>query len=104
MKKLRMILSLAVVGIAIAGSAFTTHKAIHRKTSTSMYLYLESSDQPSVFRQSINWRKVEIAPVCLADVDIPCYVIYSGTNFTSFISTAMLKDTNAIAGSKKSKQ
>ncbi len=99
-----MILSVAVVVIAIAGSAFTTTKATGKKVTTTMYLYLQSSDQPSVFRQSSNWQVVTSAPSCPADVDVPCYINYTGTNFASFISSATLSSINAIAGSKKVKQ
>jgi hypothetical protein len=104
MKKLQLFFSVAIIAIAVAGSAFTTDRAILGKTTTTMYLYLQSSDQPSVFRQASNWQVVSSAPSCPADVDVPCYINYTGTNFASFISSATLSSINAIAGSKKVKQ
>jgi hypothetical protein len=109
MKRIK-ILAIALILCSAAFVSLSAFKANDQaKISTSgQYIYNLSSDDEEDFRDILNWTLVDTehpAPTDCPDTDqVPCYVTYSGSNFSSFLSTASMPDLLNISDGTKSAQ
>ncbi len=108
MKKIRIL----AIMLLLSGAAFVSLSAFKAndkaKSLSGQYIYNLSSDDPSDFRDIGNWTLVDgehPAPTDCPDTDeVPCYVTYAGSNFSSFLSTASMPDLLNISDGTKSAQ